>query len=1116
MAGSFDSGATTMPDHADLAKSIFLAALDSHRPEQWPAFLDEACAGDAPLRARVERLLSAQARLGSFHEDSPPARVATVDVSPVQQPGTIIGPYKLLQQIGEGGMGTVFLAEQTQPVQRKVALKFIKVGLDSKQVIARFEAERQALALMEHPNIAKVLDAGTTDGRPLAPREEPPLAEREGYTGRPYFVMELVKGVSITKYCDERRLTPKERLELFIPVCQAVQHAHQKGVIHRDLKPSNVLIALYDGKPVPKVIDFGVAKATGPKLTDRTLFTEFGALVGTLEYMSPEQAELNQLDVDTRSDIYALGVLLYELLTGTTPLGQNRVKEAGLLEALRIIREEETPRPSARLSTAAELPVIAANRGLEPKKLSGLMRGELDWIVMKALEKDRNRRYESASSLAQDIERYLHDEPVQACPPSLVYRLRKFARRNRRPLTIAVLVLLMLLAAAGSFGWNMRDRAFRDAAIEQEANLALQQAEDFSMQGNWFEARSAIHRAQAVLASGASNSVIQQRAERLLADLRLLTTLENLGLYLADERSAASNMIDTMYARAFQEFDINIEVLEANEAAELILSRSAPHRLAAALEHWAIVRKLFLKMPEPSWKHLLAVARAVDMDVQRNRVRELIERGDQKELIQLARADNVGALPASTLSLLGNILFLSGEAKEGAILLRKAQERYPNDFWINLDLAASLVQKQPHDLDEALRFATAAVALRPQSPLAHLDLGAILRRKGRHEDAIAAYQQAVYLCPGFALAHNNLGNALKDKELLDRAIAEYRQAISLEPGSAMFLVNLGDALFKKGCLDESIRATRKAIELDPRDVQAHVNLGIQLDRKGDTDGSIMAFRQVIKLDPRRAPAHNDLAIRLKAKGDLEGAIRHYRLAIQLAPAEALPHRNLALTWMAKGDNEEAIAEYRRAIKLDPTEVDSYLGLGAALNAKGDLPGAIAEYRRALGLNLKDARLHYNLANALRANRDSEGAIAQYRQAINLNPKYVRAHNNLGIMLETNGDLPGAIAEYRQAISLDRKHAKAHCNLGHALHAQGDVDGAIGPYKESIRLRPDDGETHCFLGLALRDRGLLAEALTHLKRGHELSSRQPGWRHPSLQWIRDCERLIELERAPSKK
>ena len=288
--------------------------------------------------------------------------------------------------------------------------------MDTRQVIARFEAERQALALMDHPNIARVLDAGATD------------------TGRPYFVMELVHGVPITEYCDDNQLTPRERLELFVPVCQAIQHAHQKGIIHRDIKPSNVLVTLYDGKPVPKVIDFGVAKATEQRLTERTLFTQFGTIVGTLEYMSPEQAEMSGLDIDTRSDIYSLGVLLYELLTGSTPLEQPRLRQAAYAEMLRLIREEEPPKPSTRLSSSDTLPAIAAARKTEPAKLARLMRGELDWIVMKALEKDRNRRYETASGLAADVQRYLHDEPVEACPPSTRYKLSKFLRRYRLPL----------------------------------------------------------------------------------------------------------------------------------------------------------------------------------------------------------------------------------------------------------------------------------------------------------------------------------------------------------------------------------------------------------------------------------------------------------------------------------------------------------------------------------------------------------------------------------------------------------------------------------------------------------------------------------------------------------
>src|SRR3954465_10560369 len=412
-------------------KTVFLEAAEIASPTERAAYLKRSCGDDRQLRTAVEALLLSHQRTQGMLD-------ATINHEPpiAERPGTIIGPYKLLQQIGEGGMGIVFMAEQTVPIQRTVALKIIKPGMDTRQVIARFEAERQAVAMMDHPNIARVLDAGTTE------------------SGRPYFVMELVKGVPITKYCDAKHLPLRARLELFIEVCQAVQHAHQKGIIHRDIKPNNVLVAEYDDRAVPKVIDFGIAKATAQRLSERTMFTEFGQVLGTVEYMSPEQAKFNQLDIDTRSDIYSLGVLLYELLAGSTPFEGKRLKEAAFDEMLRIIREEEPPKPSTRFTTLAQLPSIAANRGSEPKKLSGLVTGELDWIAMKALGKDRNRPLETASGFAPDIQRYLNDEPVQACPPSAAYRFRKFAKRHRVAIMTAALVSAALVLGMVVSTWQ--------------------------------------------------------------------------------------------------------------------------------------------------------------------------------------------------------------------------------------------------------------------------------------------------------------------------------------------------------------------------------------------------------------------------------------------------------------------------------------------------------------------------------------------------------------------------------------------------------------------------------------------------------------------------------------
>ncbi|CAN5403326.1 hypothetical protein BH09PLA1_BH09PLA1_09370 [soil metagenome] len=443
-----------------------LASASELSPEQRGAFLDAACQGDTALRAEVESLLKSHDEAGQFlgapTADVPESARSTILSSatkaPISQlreaPGTRIGPYKLLQLIGEGGFGSVFLAEQDKPVVRKVALKIIKLGMDTRQVVARFEQERQALAMMDHANIARVFDAGATE------------------TGRPFFVMELVKGDPIVDYCDKNNLSIHDRLELFAQVCQAVQHAHTKGIIHRDIKPSNILVSTQDGRPHTKVIDFGIAKATASKLTEKTLFTEHKALIGTPEYMSPEQAEGN-LDIDTRTDVYSLGVLLYELLTGTTPFTSQELRSAAYGEIQRIIREVEPPKPSTRLSSNTDtLASVAAQRRIEPRKLGTLVRGELDWIVMKALEKDRQRRYETANGLMMDVRRYLAGEAIVAAPPSTLYRARKFIRRNRVMVTAGGAVALALVLGFAGTAWQAQR-----AAVQRDDAIAARESE---------------------------------------------------------------------------------------------------------------------------------------------------------------------------------------------------------------------------------------------------------------------------------------------------------------------------------------------------------------------------------------------------------------------------------------------------------------------------------------------------------------------------------------------------------------------------------------------------------------------------------------------------------------
>ena len=596
-----------MPDFTDKEESLFTAALEISQPAGREAFLNRACADNPALLDRVKRLLDADARservftgciasAGQLQDDQPPQPAGLeadekpgAELSDEERRHARIARYKLLQRLGEGGCGVVYMAEQEEPVRRRVAVKVIKLGMDTKNVIARFEAERQALAMMEHPNIAKVLDAGATE------------------TGRPYFVMELVRGVRITEFCDQRNLDIRQRLDLFIQICHAIQHAHQKGIIHRDIKPSNILVTLHDGVPVPKVIDFGIAKATEGRLTNTTLFTAYDQFVGTPAYMSPEQAELSGLDIDTRSDIYSLGVLLYELLTGRTPFDSKELIQSGLDNLRRTLREEDPHRPSERLNTllGEDLTATATHRHVEPTKLKSLLHGDLDWIVMKALEKDRSRRYATANGLAADIERYLNNDPIYARPPSRIYRFQKLVRRNQGVFTgVAAVALALILGLGTATVFYLREKDLRHQTEKREK---ITQAALLVSQGEYVGADEIVGQLQitdpglesaAVLrALGEWNALNQQwpkAVARLAAlqqvngldkpDVASLDALRYGAALLANGDGAAYDQNSDSFLARFSETErplIAERVLTAN------LLRSGSGQTNAALKHLA-------------------------------------------------------------------------------------------------------------------------------------------------------------------------------------------------------------------------------------------------------------------------------------------------------------------------------------------------------------------------------------------------------------------------------------------------------------------------------------------------------------------------------------------------
>jgi eukaryotic-like serine/threonine-protein kinase len=777
-------------------------------PAEREAFLSQHCGDDAALRRAVDELLRAHDEAGAFMGEpvapprpEPSAAEATIE----EKPGDRIGRYKLLEKIGEGGFGVVWLAEQEEPMRRRVALKVIKLGMDTREVVTRFEVERQALALMDHPNIAKVFDGGATP------------------TGRPFFVMELVHGIPLTTYCDKHLLDAEARLRLFADVCHAVQHAHQKGIIHRDLKPSNILVTFHDGKPVPKVIDFGIAKATGPRLTDKTLFTHFHAFIGTPAYTSPEQVELSGLDVDTRSDIYSLGVLLYELLTGRPPFDPTSLLQAGLEAMRRTIREVEPPRPSARLATLSDFDrsTAARQRGTDPARLSLLLRGDLDWIVMRCLEKDRRRRYETASSLADDIRRHLTHEPVSARPPGAFYLLGKLARRHRAAVSAvatvaAVLALATVVSAVLAVRATRAERAAAAARLEAENQRANADEQRLRAEKEATLSHEVATFVEQMFLSVAPY-IARGRDTRLLRDI-LDDTAERLGQTRAmTDQPEVELKLRRMLGAAYGElgeFPRSAEMYE--RALELLRQLRGPEHpdTLAGLGMLGAALQAAGRLPEAetTLREALALSRKLhDED------RTLLGLSNlTKLMIKLGRKDEAAALLAQSIDQL-RTMHGDKSAESASVLLRIASPLLSEGL---LDEAQTAFEQALAFLDDHERAETAEAARGLES------LAEIARRRGhtdaaeaRTDEAIAVWRAIVRLQRGFVPdACASAGRLLEQRQRDAEAEAAYREGIAyvLGPrtdrlGAFEPITALAKLLARQGRLDEAIAEYRRVI-----------------------------------------------------------------------------------------------------------------------------------------------------------------------------------------------------------------------------------------------------------------------------------------------------------------
>jgi tetratricopeptide (TPR) repeat protein len=1002
-----------MSDASPELITIFSEALERSDPAERAAYLDQACGENADLRWRVEALLAAHAKPGIVLDkpsvelaqtvgsdtdeaksggteehtpqptEAPPQPIPTTDYQPKPGPGLVIaGRYTLVEKIGEGGMGEVWVAKQTEPVKRKVALKLIKTGMDSRAMLARFEQERQALALMDHPNIARVLDGGMTP------------------TGQPFFVMELVNGLPLNKFCDDKKLTPRERLELFVPICQAVQHAHQKGIVHRDLKPANILVTMIDTKPVPKVIDFGVAKATAGKLTDESMSTQFGAVVGTLEYMSPEQAGFSGEDIDTRADIYSLGVILYELLTGLRPIDSKRLKKAAFTESVRIIREEEPSKPSTRLSTDESLPSLAALRQMEPKKLMALLRGELDWVVMKCLEKQRERRYETANSLARDVQRFLADETVEARPPSAGYRLKKFIRRNRVMVTAASAVAAALLLATGVSIWFGMSESRQRAEAVQLRTLA---------ESNAAAEVTARTRAEAInifVTKALKSSDPMQRGKKD-------TTIAQ----------AMTNAIAQIESGAFKD-DPETEA-GLKDTIGFILKNNGQYELAKPLlEQSLATREALFKGDHPdialSLNNLasLHVAQA-----QYDKAEPLLARA--LAMFEKTRGPEDSDF-AATLNSLAALYFTQKRLEQAEPLFKRAlaiREKIlsPNDpeLAVTLNDLALLYSAQSKYVEaEPLMKRSIAIneyALGPDHPDVAASLNSLAmmyEEQGQYARAEPFYIRALAICEkALSPDHPLVATALHNLADLYRKLGQYARA---EP---MFL---------------RVLAIREKV-LGPEHAEVAVvlnNLALLYKAQGRYTEAEPFYLRTLAIDEKLlGPEHPEVA------GDLHNLGAFYEAQKQYAKAETTYQRALAIREKALGpDHTDVGATLHNLAML-------YRAQGQYAEAEPLSMRAVAIYRKALGpdhpkvaqFKANLARIQSGLGKTIEARQGFDQALATWRkQSPDGSPELARIlwlSATSRIDLKAPADLQAALRELEEAVTMAKKFlAPDHPNL----------------------------------------------------------------------------------------